>query len=88
MGAFITSYTITSSLVNLLQCVPIAANWDPKLAPTTKCVKFGTELITLGTINAATDFVLLVLPIPILWRLHVSLHKKLQLISIFALGTA
>lgn len=88
VGTFILAYSITSSMVNLLQCVPIAANWDPKLAATAKCVNFGAELIALSTINAVTDFVLLVLPMPRLWKLHISMRKKMQLIVIFALGGA
>ncbi|KAF2867684.1 hypothetical protein BDV95DRAFT_646623 [Massariosphaeria phaeospora] len=88
VGAFILAYSITSAMVNLLQCVPIAANWNPKLAATAKCVDFGSELIALSTINAVTDFVLLVLPMPILWRLHVNLEKKIKLMVMFALGAA
>lgn len=42
----------------------------------TQCVNFGAELIALSTINAVTDFVLLVLPLPKLWRLHVSRTKE------------
>jgi hypothetical protein len=86
VGAFILAYTITSSMVNLLQCVPIEANWNPKAAATAKCVKFGSELIALSTINAVTDLVLLVLPMPLLWRLHVNLKRKIQLMGMFALG--
>ncbi|KAF2676841.1 hypothetical protein K458DRAFT_320974 [Lentithecium fluviatile CBS 122367] len=88
VGTFILAYTITSSTVNLLQCIPIAANWDPKLAATARCVDFGSELIALSTINAVTDLILLVLPMPKLWGLHVSFNKKIQLMAMFALGTA
>jgi hypothetical protein len=88
VGTFILAYSITSSLVNLLQCLPIEANWNPELAATAKCVNFGAELIAMSTINAVTDFVLLVLPMPRLWGLHTSLNKKIQLMAIFALGAA
>ncbi|CAI6336782.1 unnamed protein product [Periconia digitata] len=88
VGVFILCYSITSSFVNLLQCVPIAANWDPVLAATAKCVDFGAELIALSTINAVTDFALLVLPMPILWRLHLSLKKRLSVMAMLALGAA
>jgi hypothetical protein len=53
-----------------------------------KCVNFGAELIAMSAINAVTDFVLLVLPMPRLWGLHTSLNKKIQLMAIFALGAA
>ncbi|KAF2791279.1 hypothetical protein K505DRAFT_194360, partial [Melanomma pulvis-pyrius CBS 109.77] len=52
--------------------IPISANWDPTLAARARCVDFGSNLITLNTINAVTDFILLVLPMPRLWRLYVS----------------
>lgn len=86
IGAFILAYTITSSMVNLLQCVPISANWDPTVAVAATCVDFGSELITLSTINAVTDFALLILPMPNLWRLHTNVQKKIQLMVMFALG--
>jgi hypothetical protein len=88
VGAFILAYSITSSMVNLLQCLPIEANWNPELAATAKCVHFGTELIAISTINAVTDLALLILPMPMLWGLHTSRNKKIQLMVIFALGTA
>ncbi|KAJ4287326.1 hypothetical protein N0V90_012724 [Kalmusia sp. IMI 367209] len=86
VGAFILAYSITSPMVTLLQCVPISANWDRKAAARAKCVDFASELIALSTINAVTDFVLLILPMPILWRLHVSLNKKIRLMVMFGLG--
>lgn len=40
----------------------------------------------MGSLNVATDVTTLCLPMPLLWRLKVSLERRLQVMSIFLLG--
>ena len=37
--------------------------------------------------NVFTDFVLLMLPLQAIWRLKMSIHDKLQISAVLALGT-
>lgn len=88
---FVIALTISCLLVSLLQCVPIHDFWDTlagKLDPLSKakCINIQKFFLISGAINAVTDFALLALPIPILWRLKTGKPQKLVLTGIFVVG--
>ncbi len=83
-GAFVAAYSLTAAMVNLLQCLPINSVWNPSVKP--RCVNLGLELIIVSSINVVTDFVILILPMPLVWRLHTSTAKKAQVSGLFLLG--
>ncbi|KAK4694299.1 hypothetical protein P7C71_g3261, partial [Lecanoromycetidae sp. Uapishka_2] len=89
-GAFVVAFTTSSVITYICQCSPIDAFWTT-LAGTLpghsgSCIKVKIFLLTIGAINTATDFALLVLPIPILWRLKTGTPQKLMLTGIFIMG--
>ena len=84
VGAFVGMYSFTAAMVNIFQCVPVDADWNPTIKP--RCVNLGADLIALSSIDVITDFVILALPMPYLWKLHTSRSKKIQLAGIFLLG--
>ena len=45
-----------------------------------------TIWIVGGSLNAVTDIGALCLPMPLLWQLHVTREKRIQLMGIFLLG--
>jgi hypothetical protein len=85
LGLFVLGYSIARIFVDVLQCVPIEADWNP-LLPGAKCVNLTAELITFSSLNTVTDIIILILPIPMLWQLKIKMTQKLQLIGIFMLG--
>lgn len=40
----------------------------------------------MGSLNVATDVTTLCLPMPLLWRLKISVERRLQVMSMFLLG--
>ena len=68
----------------LFQCVPIEAIWNPSIKG--QCVKVQLAATIFGVFNVATDFALLILPLPLLWKLQMANRLKLQTIGIFCLG--
>lgn len=40
----------------------------------------------MGSLNVATDVITLCLPMPLLWRLKISVERRLQVMSMFLLG--
>ena len=85
IGTIITTYTLIQNICVLTQCVPLRALWDQTV--TGKCIPIKIVFVVGGAINAATDIAILTLPMPKLWRLKVSLKRKIQLTLIFALGS-
>ena len=45
------------------------------------------EYIIFAIFNVITDIVILILPLPILWRLQLSQGRKFQLMGIFLTGS-
>lgn len=84
VGGFVVSYSIAQSLVEVFQCSPVNALWNPQVKG--KCIDLDDELLVSSALNVSTDVLILVIPLPILWRLQISMERKVQLIGIFLLG--
>lgn len=53
---------------------------------TGECAQAQVQLLTIGILNIVTDFMLLVLPIPVVWSLKATWQRKVQLLCLFTLG--
>ncbi|KAH7038966.1 hypothetical protein B0J12DRAFT_250037, partial [Macrophomina phaseolina] len=81
----VTIYSIISSFVFLYACRPITKFWDLRIKHGS-CINKLTIPIFNGVMNTATDFIILLLPIFILWRVQVPKRQKIGLILIFMTG--
>lgn len=81
----ILSWVIYGSLTGILQCVPVQALWDMSITDA-YCIQYGTVVIAAGVQNILLDFIILTLPVPMIWRLSMSRQKKRMLIFTFAMG--
>ncbi|KAI4139555.1 MAG: hypothetical protein L6R39_006225 [Caloplaca ligustica] len=88
---FVIALTFSCVLVSIFQCIPIYKFWETyagTLAPQLggRCIDVRLYFLLSGAINTFTDFALLALPIPILWRLRTGKPQKLLLTAIFTVG--
>ncbi|KAL8948387.1 MAG: hypothetical protein Q9222_005428 [Ikaeria aurantiellina] len=88
---FVVALTISCVFTSVFQCVPIHKFWETmagELAPQLggRCVNVRSYFVITGSINTFTDFALLAMPIPILWRLRTGKPQKLLLTGIFTVG--
>ncbi|KAK3937136.1 hypothetical protein QBC46DRAFT_393350 [Diplogelasinospora grovesii] len=67
-----------------LSCIPYQGIWD-KTIPA-RCLDQKVLDVASACINLASDICILVLPQPIIWGLQISLHKKIGVSLIFAMG--
>lgn len=67
-----------------LQCRPLRGFWDKSVEAT--CFDGNLFFIVNQAFNVVMDFVLLALPLPIIWRLHRSWREKLGLSGVFLIG--
>ncbi|KAL8699340.1 MAG: hypothetical protein Q9224_001458 [Gallowayella concinna] len=89
LGTILVGWTIISFFLRIFACRPIKASWDVKLQldPETRCnPKSYNTLNVHGICNIITDFGLLLLPVPMVWKLQMSLKKKLGVAAVFASG--
>ncbi|RYO83906.1 hypothetical protein DL766_001733 [Monosporascus sp. MC13-8B] len=85
VAAVVTTWAVSIATVGIFQCTPIAFGWDPTI-PGGYCFNYGLVVLIGGIINIVTDLTILCMPIPLVWKLHVTRQKKLLLCFTFAMG--
>ena len=80
----VTCYGIGFILRTFLICRPLSKNWDP--ATPGVCGDVEASSIAGGITNLALDTLVILLPIPLVWRLQMAIRKKLIVTGIFSLG--
>ncbi|PSR79597.1 hypothetical protein BD289DRAFT_375278 [Coniella lustricola] len=81
----IVSWVAYGTLTGILECVPVSALWDTTIAKS-YCIDYGTLVVVAGVHNIVLDFIILILPMPLVWRLSMSRQKKFMLVFTFAMG--
>jgi len=81
---FCVLLSIPSMLVEALACIPAVANWDPTISG--RCVEYRDFWISSMALELALDVVILGFPVREVFKLQMSLKKKLGVSLIFLLG--
>ena len=81
---FIALWVLTITIVLALDCRPIAKFWNPLLPG--KCFNLVAFSYFTNISNLVTDLWIFFLPIPVIWRLHISRNQKLGLCGVFLIG--
>ncbi|KAL2756653.1 hypothetical protein ACRALDRAFT_1069423 [Sodiomyces alcalophilus JCM 7366] len=84
-GIVIILWAFATILTGCLICQPFEMNWNPTL-PGGKCGDQVTSFTVTGSINLVTDVIVLVLPMPHLYKLHMAMYKRVTLICVFGTG--
>lgn len=84
-GCIMICWWISFIFAIIFSCYPVTSYWDKAIVG--HCVNEHTLSWGITGTELATNIIMLVLPIPWLWKLRLDLSKKLALIGIFALGT-
>ncbi|KAK0732108.1 GPCR, PTH11-type, partial [Lasiosphaeris hirsuta] len=82
--AFLAVYLVTTCVTSVMQCTPVAKAWDADLDGA--CIQVAKFFIFNGAVALATDVIVLMLPLPLIWGLQLPLGQKLALIPVFGLG--
>jgi len=85
-AGILVGLTISTVITGLVSCRPFAANWNPRL-PAAHCID-KEAFFRYGSIpNILTDMVILILPVRIVWNLHMSTRLKIGLTATFIVGS-
>ena len=68
----------------LLMCRPLAKSWDANIKGV--CGNSQKSFLAQAIINLCVDISIVVLPIPVLWRLQMSGLRKLGIYFMFSVG--
>ncbi|PQE13588.1 integral membrane protein [Rutstroemia sp. NJR-2017a BVV2] len=80
------AYLVACTIVWFAICRPFRYNW--LLGPTTRkhCGNLSVNFLLSAIFNIILDVCIIVLPMPMLWKLHMNTHKKVALSFVFGLG--
>jgi len=84
VGTFIAAYSFVQFLVIIFQCTPVRGAWDPSIKAS--CIHLMLELEIMGILNAITDIITVLLPMPMLWKLQMPLKQKIEVMLTFLVG--
>ncbi len=84
VGIFVFLYSSIQGLGALIQCVPLNSEWDPYVKR--HCFPIGVSVTIFAVCNVTTDFLILILPMPLLWGLQQPFEQKIKLMCMFLLG--
>jgi hypothetical protein len=80
----VTCYCIASTMATIFQCKPINRVFDKSIPGT--CIDNSKFWYANAGFSIATDIIILLLPMPLVYQLHVPIAQKVALIAVFALG--
>ena len=84
--AFMFVHGVIYFLLVMFQCVPIEAVWNKLIDG--KCLEVNYGIALSGAcMSIAEDVIILVLPIPQLWKLQMSLKKKIGIMLLLSVGS-
>ena len=80
----ITGWGISMNFMGIFSCAPIHTAWDSTVLG--HCDSSYKTDLGAAIPNIAIDFILLILPVPMLWRLHTEISSKIALVAVFSAG--
>ncbi|MCJ1382928.1 hypothetical protein MMC17_006041 [Xylographa soralifera] len=84
---WVLTWLVACGLVSVFQCSPVPFLWNQLTGDTSgSCIDEYSFLAANSALNIASDIMILMLPMPIVWHLHIQNSQKLAISSIFLLG--
>ena len=80
-------FLLTFILARCLVCKPIAYSWDYTI-PGGSCGDEQAFDMFTASVNLLQDFIVVVLPMRVLWRLQMATTRKLAVSGLFSMGLA
>ena len=81
---FLTFLLLGAPLTN--HASPLRAYWDLEPTYAYHCVDIGIFTLTCGILNIITDFLCLVLPVPMIWNMQCERRTRLAILGMFGMG--
>ncbi|SLM36795.1 hypothetical protein LPUS_06482 [Lasallia pustulata] len=86
LAAVLVANCIATTIAGFLTCVPLEYLWDPTI-PGGHCFDINAYFRWASLTNIVTDVVMLILPLPVIWKIHTSRNVKMGLTFTFATGS-
>lgn len=81
------AYSPATALATFFNCTPVSYNWTSWTGETQgSCFSFNTFAWAQSSINIVLDLIIILLPIPQLWKLNMGKKKRIQIVLMFSVG--
>ncbi|KAL1857598.1 hypothetical protein Daus18300_010238 [Diaporthe australafricana] len=77
-------WMVSVVLETFFLCQPLAFNWDTTIDGA--CGDRNAVYVIAGVTNMVTDFMVLLLPVPCIWKLQMPIGQKVGLLLVFCMG--
>ena len=84
VAGLIVLYYAAAWLTTVFECTPVRKSWQKSIPGT--CINTATFFFVNAGFNIATDVAIMVLPIPVIYSLHLPTRQKVALCFVFAIG--
>lgn len=85
--AFTFAYCLASFLATIFACSPQKKIWDTTVT-SGRCIDVGKLVTAVAGLNVATDILILLLPMPLVWYfLKIPKRQKIALTAVFMTGS-
>ncbi|KAL8866015.1 MAG: hypothetical protein Q9174_006552, partial [Haloplaca sp. 1 TL-2023] len=82
---FVFAWGVLAGTVTWAFCTPIAYGWDSSI-PNARCANRSAGFLAVGIIDPVTDLFILLLPLPVIYKLQMPQYKKWSLAFIFSVA--
>ena len=86
VAVLIVANYVGTMIAGFLICVPLEYLWD-RTIPGGRCININAWYRWGSLMNIFTDFIMLILPLPVVWGLKTSTKIKIGLTITFATGS-
>ncbi|KAI9813845.1 MAG: hypothetical protein M1827_003635 [Pycnora praestabilis] len=83
--ALVTAFGTALAFSSIFQCIPVPRAYNKKIAG--HCIDLTKAWYANAAFSIVTDFLILILPMPVIWQLKMPTRQKIGLMGLFALGT-
>ena len=85
LGVIVSLSCVANEIATIAQCKPVDFLWNP--TPGGWCQDIHAHFTWASMPNIITDFPMLLLPIPMIWKLHASWRVKASILVTFLVGS-
>ncbi|KAK1751006.1 hypothetical protein QBC47DRAFT_351784 [Echria macrotheca] len=86
VNAYTIAWAISTWIVNLTVCTPIAFYYDRTIPGGGSCRNQAVSGSISGGLSLLGDILVLALPVPVIWRLRIDTRRRIGIICVFLLG--
>lgn len=79
--------SVSGGLAGLFSCYPFSAHWGTAAEQAAHCINAEALFVWGSFPNIVTDVIILVVPIPVVWKLYASTGIRVGLIITFLFGS-